>query len=124
MFNHRRQSQDRVLRAHIAALVGDDRLWMNHYSAQQFDTESIQHLNVDDAFLQEAVQGDYCFVEDTALKPYERWIEKIIVFRWNRAYPADQSFDLDLCEIDKDYFESGKKRVEAHQRQMIFKFNE
>ena len=31
MFNHRRQSQDRVLRAHIAALVGDARLWMNHY---------------------------------------------------------------------------------------------
>lgn len=49
MFNHRRQSQDRVLRAHIAALVGDARLWMNHYSAQQFDAESIQHLNVDDA---------------------------------------------------------------------------
>ena len=70
MFNHRRQSQDSVLRAHIAELVGDARLWMNHYSAQQFDAESIQHLNVDDAFLQEAVQGDYCFVEDTALKPY------------------------------------------------------
>ena len=63
MFNHRRQSQDRMLRAHIAALVGDARLWMNHYSAQQFDAESIQHLNVDDAFLQEAVDGDYCFVD-------------------------------------------------------------
>ena len=25
MFNHRRQSQDRMLRAHIAALVGDAR---------------------------------------------------------------------------------------------------
>ena len=69
MFNHRRQSQDRMLRAHIAALVGDARLWMNHYSAQQFDAESIQHLNVDDAFLQEAVDGDYCFVEDAALAP-------------------------------------------------------
>lgn len=34
MFNHRRQSQDRMLRAHIAALVGDARLWMNHYSAE------------------------------------------------------------------------------------------
>lgn len=72
MFNHRRQSQDRMLRAHIAALVGDARLWMNHYSAQQFDAESIQHLNVDDAFLQEAVDGDYCFVEDAALTPFER----------------------------------------------------
>ena len=94
MFNHRRQSQDRVLRAHIAALVGGAMLWMNHYSAQQFDAESIQHLNVDDAFLQEAVQGDYCFVEDAALAPFERWIEKIIIFRWHRTYPADQHFDI------------------------------
>lgn len=63
MFNHRRQSQDSVLRAHIAELVGDARLWMNHYSEQQFDAESIQHLNVDDAFLQEAVDGDYCLLK-------------------------------------------------------------
>ena len=90
MFNHRRQSQDRVLRAHIAALVGDARLWMNHYSAQQFDAESIQHLNVDDAFLQEAVDGDYCFVEDAALAPFERWIEKIIIFRWPEQRGADR----------------------------------
>ena len=103
MFNHRRQSQDRVLRAHIAALVGDARLWMNHYSAQQFDAESIQHLNVDDAFLQEAVDGDYCFVEDTALKSYERWIEKIIVFRWNRAYPTCSSVN-DMKEKNKQEF--------------------
>ena len=42
MFNHRRQSQDRVLRAHIAALVGDAKLWMNHrtYPADQhFDID-------------------------------------------------------------------------------------
>jgi site-specific DNA-methyltransferase (adenine-specific) len=26
-----------------------------------------------------------------------------------------EGFDLDLCELDKDYFEAGKKRLEAHQ---------
>ena len=103
MFNHRRQSQDRVLRAHIAALVGGAMLWMNHYSAQQFDAESIQHLNVDDAFLQEAVRGDYCFVEDAALAPFERWIEKIIIFRWHRTYPADHHFDIDLSGATGKY---------------------
>jgi len=26
-----------------------------------------------------------------------------------------EGFDLDICELDKDYFEAGKKRLEAHQ---------
>ena len=69
---------------------------MNHYSASQFDTTNIPNLNIDDAFLQEATQGEYCFVEDASLAPYEKWIEKIIIFRWDRTYPADQYFDLPL----------------------------
>ena len=64
---------------------------------ETFDVKLEQEKAAGIRTVQEAVDGDYCFVEDTALKPYERWIEKIIVFRWNRAYPADQSFDLDLC---------------------------
>lgn len=30
----------------------------------------------------------------------------------------DMGFDLDLCELDKDYFEAGKKRLENHQAQI------
>ena len=45
MFNHRRQSQDSVLREHVAKLVANVPLWMNHYSASQFDTESIPSLH-------------------------------------------------------------------------------
>ena len=71
MFNQRRQSQDSVLREHVAKLVANVPLWMNHYSASQFDTESIPNLNIDDAFLQEAAQGEYCFVEDAPLASFE-----------------------------------------------------
>lgn len=77
-------------------LVANVPLWMNHYSASQFDTESIPNLNIDDAFLQEAAQGEYCFVEDAPLAPFEKWIERIAIFRWNRTYPADRYFDLQL----------------------------
>ena len=31
----------------------------------------------------------------------------------------DLGFDLDLCELDKDYFEAGKKRLEKHQTQLM-----
>lgn len=86
------------------------------YSAQQFDAESIQHLNVDDAFLQEAVDGDYCFVEDAALTPFERWIEKIIIFRWHRTYPADQHFDIDLSGGNWKICESVEFTGHSHER--------
>jgi site-specific DNA-methyltransferase (adenine-specific) len=32
----------------------------------------------------------------------------------------DMGFDLDLYEIDKEYFEAGKERLERHQRQGMF----
>ena len=97
MFNRRRQSQDSILRERIIEMTGNAALWMNHYSAGQFDVGNIPHLNIDDAFLQEAVEGDYCFVENTTVAPYEKWIEKVIIFKWNRTYPADQYFDLQLA---------------------------
>lgn len=69
MFNHRRQSQDRMLRAHIAALA-----------------------------------------------PFERWIEKIIIFRWHRTYPADQHFDIDLSGGNWKICESVEFTGHSHER--------
>ena len=34
----------------------------------------------------------------------------------------DMGFDLDLYELDKDYFDTGKKRLEHHQLQQQFSF--
>lgn len=31
----------------------------------------------------------------------------------------DMGHDLDLYEIDKDYFEAGKRRLENHQKQQV-----
>ena len=36
----------------------------------------------------------------------------------------DLGFDLDVCELDKDYFEDAKKRLEDHQAQMQFSFTD
>lgn len=96
MFNHRRQSQDQLLRERIAKLTTGSKLWMNHYSQRQFSTMDIEQLNTDEAFLNEAANGDYCFVENVDLLPYEKWIEKIILFRWNRKYPSDKKFDIPM----------------------------
>lgn len=97
MFNHRRQSQDRELRKHLMTLTSGKKLWMNHYSAKQFE-EDYEQINVDDSFMLEAADGDYCFAEDIDAKQYEKWIEEIIVYRWNRKYPSDLQFSIPLNE--------------------------
>lgn len=96
LFNHRRQSQDRILRERILEKTQNTKLWMNHYSAKQFGEDA--KVNIDDSFLNEAAPGDVCFVEDTPVTPYEQWIEKVVLYKWNRTYPADMHFDIPLVE--------------------------
>lgn len=95
-FNHRRQSQDRILREKILALTAGKRLWMNHYSEKQFQNNTAPNINIDDRFLHEAAPGEFCFVEDQSVRQHENWVEKIILFKWNRNYPGDLYFDIDV----------------------------
>ena len=96
MFNRRRQSQDRVLRERILRLSDGARLWMNAYTRKQFEDAAAGQIQVDEDFLQKAADGDYCFVENAPVLPALDRVERVILFRWNRAYPSDMKFDLDL----------------------------
>lgn len=93
-FHGRRQSRDKLLCARILSLAEGETLRMNAYSAPLFAGESA--VKVSEAFLSEAAEGDFCFVETAPLAAYADKIEKIIVYRWNRAYPADFFPDIDL----------------------------
>ena len=96
MFNHRRQSLDRELRARLLREAGEKHLLLNSYSASQFTEEDLARLEISEDFLDKAGPGDYCFVEDRPVCPYEEKIEKLLVFKWNRIYPSDTHFDIDL----------------------------
>lgn len=95
-FNGRRQSRDARLRQKVLELTAGSRLWMAPCSAEQFGPEGAGRICVSAAFLEEAGSGDYVFVEDRALAPFAERLEQLVVFRWNRVYPADRYFDLDL----------------------------
>ena len=60
MFNHRRQSQDRVLRADVLELTVGKVLWMNAYSRKQFTESGADEIRVDEAFLDAAGDGEFC----------------------------------------------------------------
>ena len=78
MFNHRRQSQDRVLRADILELTDGKKLWMNAYSRKQFAESDAEKIRVDETFLDAAGNGEFCFVENGI-------IPRMCIFRWISA---------------------------------------
>ncbi len=97
MFGKRRQSQDRVLRQRVLSLAEGRTVWMNAYTVKQFgDQMDTGLIRVDDRFMEKAGPGEFCFVENMALVSYEAQIEKVILFKWNRTYPGDVTFDLDI----------------------------
>ena len=110
MFNHRRQSQDRVLRRRMCEIAGNDdgKFWMNAYSRKMFtdsDTEGTQaQLCVAEDFMKQAASGDFCLLETEDPADYAANLEELILFSWYRDYPADLHFTLDL---------SGWKQVET-----------
>lgn len=102
MFNARRQSQDRILRKNILEDCENCRLWMNSYSGALFDDSGNVDLIIDDDFLEKAKDEDMCYVETDDLHGYEEQISKIIMYRWNRDYPADLYFKIDLMNGNWD----------------------
>ena len=98
VFNNRRQSRDEKIIEKILDITKKNRLWINKYSYSLFEIFNASNVNVDDLFLSEAPMGEYCFVETSELTNYEKWIEEIIVFRWNRDYPYDKELDIDLSK--------------------------
>ena len=98
LFNRRRQSQDRVLRARMLDLCRENRLWVNAYTYAQFQGQTAPHLCVDENPLHRAAGGEFCFVENIDPAAYEAAMEQIVLYRWNRTYPADRFFTIPLAE--------------------------
>ena len=95
MFNHRRQSRDRVLIADMISHVGDTPLWISPYSAPLFG-EDCKSLLIDPLPAAAAGENDYCFVENTPLPPDLDGVNELVIYRWNRDYPSDVRFSADM----------------------------
>ena len=91
-FGGRRQSRDRVLIDELMQMV-DGKLWIAPGSASLFKNYA-ERVCVDENFLTLAEKGDFCFVEDCELAPHREKLEGIVLYRWNRDYPADFYLDV------------------------------
>ena len=97
LFNHRRLSRDRRVCEKILDYSNEKELWMNAYSRKLFtDLTDINSLQVDEEFLDKS--QSICFVENQDITPYLPKIDTLVLFQWNRDYPADFFFTVDLSQ--------------------------
>ncbi len=88
-FMGRRQSKDAAVRKRLMECAGG-RLRMSDYSARQFE----EAVRSGSDYLTGAGTGDWCFVEKPADLNGVRGIEQLVLFHWNRDYPADAHFQF------------------------------
>lgn len=96
MFNKRRLSQDVVIREDIYKNLDDKALIMNGYSFKMFEKDNSGQNIVIREDLPLDNDEDFQFIEDKQLGMYEDKINKLVVYYWNRRYPSDLKFDIDL----------------------------
>ena len=89
MFNKRRQSRDKILIENVLEICKGEKLYTNEYSAKLFPENSVEVIENPAEF-----ENGYCFAENFLVN--EENVEEIIVYKWNRLYPADTYFNINL----------------------------
>lgn len=114
----KRQSRDSALINRLTALVGDADIWMNEYSAKLFGGH--EKVHVDNDYIKKAHENDFCFIEngDYTLDG----VDEIFICHWNRSYPADKYFDIDLSANGFQLFCSEDIVGKSHDKITIEKY--
>lgn len=98
MFNGKRQSRDSVIIADIIkGYKGglEERFLISEYSEALFENSSLEY-KVKRSPMKSAKEKDTCFIEDEWETEYESKIDELVIYNWNRHYPADTYFHMNL----------------------------
>ncbi|MBE5935230.1 MAG: hypothetical protein E7262_05500 [Lachnospiraceae bacterium] len=128
MFNNRRQSRDIEVIKDILGNI-DGSLWIGQYSKElfvdYFEKNNITFEQLDNNIINASIDGkkfeivvdekrgvEYYFIErnvndllmeldNETVKDYTNNIDEIILYNWNKVYPADVQFEVDLSQYSK-----------------------
>ncbi len=89
LFNKRRQSRDKILIENVLELCKGETLYTNEYSSALFPENSAVICK---DF--KTLENGYIFAENFMVD--EDKINEIIIYKWNRVYPADTYFNISL----------------------------
>lgn len=118
MFNHRRQSRDSAVCQDILLECKGKKLYMSAYSQKLFgEVQGVEiEIRISDHILKQAGETDACFIEDTRLSGFEEHIQAVILYKWNRKYPADLYFTIDLSDDSWELQRTEEFKGSSHER--------
>lgn len=87
LFNNRRVSRDIAVIEDIAKMR-PAHIYIDPYSAPLFEKCEADIIASED-FIRLAGENDACFIENREAGEWLSRAERLIVYRWNRSYPAD-----------------------------------
>ena len=90
MFNKRRQSKDIKITEKVNEILGNNLLHIHSYSSPIFP-----EATVCESF--ENVDG-FAFIENPDFIIPEK-IQELYIFKWNRHYPSDKKFKMDMSDF-------------------------
>ena len=97
MYNHRRQSRDRIMMEDLAAHLCGRKIVVSPYSEELFLDKGINY-SVGDPTL--AGEDEYAFIEDVAFPDPEN-VSELILYNWCTLYPSDRKFDMDISALKR-----------------------
>ena len=93
LFNKRRVSRDKLVISDLTKEVGDGFLYVSLYSAPLFDESDVSAIATSEPH-KSADPTDFIFAEEISPSAYEPLLDKLVIYRWNRDYPADFFLDF------------------------------
>lgn len=96
LFNNRRQSRDKAVMEDIASHLQGKPIRISAYSELLFKDTDINYTVCCGDPMSKAGQGEYCFMEEAIPEEHLPNMESFIIYHWNRLYPSDVRFDIDL----------------------------
>ena len=96
MFHHRRQSRDRKVIEDIIKHCENKPLYMTSYSYQLFAQTNAKNIIIIENFTEITDHEAFCFVEEFSPSAFLKLWDEIILYHWNRHYPGDLFFDINL----------------------------
>lgn len=116
MFNHRRQSRDKMVCKDILEECEGKKLFVTPYSGKLFEEPGKVMLKISEEPLQNAGEGDVCFIEDARIDGFEEQIQKVILYCWNRHYPADTYLQMDLSNKNWECVKRQEFKGTSHEK--------